>query len=351
MEKIIENHYKLYPESGMQDWFKLLYQSEFGNAHLSDNYKYNLEKLVEEISSCISIKSDIEDIGGNFMRVHLGWLAKSGLSYERFVKIMQLSRLRSKGAIDGFWQKVSILENSIIKLSIPISMEEFHSFEKKYHEAGCPLLSHSTKYKVLYSPSYRVICKEYAEKMDLWTQVEKLVNHAKKNKTTINIAIDGMSTAGKTSLSEMFDKLFDCNIIHMDDFFLRKHQRTYERSLQPGGNVDYERFKQEVAINLMSDTGFIYYAYDCRSNLMDEKKAFPKTLNVVEGSYSMHPYFGNIYDIRIFMETDKESQLDRVLKRNGEEMFDRFKDEWIPLENNYIKNCKIKEKCDFIFRT
>ena len=27
--------------------------------------------------------------------------------------------------------------------------------------------------------------KEYAEKMDLWTQVEKLVNHAKKNKTTI----------------------------------------------------------------------------------------------------------------------------------------------------------------------
>lgn len=356
MEKIIEKHYMLYPESKMADWFKLLYQSEFGNNHIPDNEKLNLKVLIDEIKCKKSNKTDIEDIGNNNMRVHLGYLEKSGLSYGRFVKIMMESRSMSKGSPDGFWSKVTLLEKAFKRLSVPITTDEFHEFEKKYIEdenstGSCHLLSHSDTYKEKYNPSYRVICSEYAEKMDLWAQVEKLVNHAARNKTTVNIAIDGMSTAGKSYLADMFSKIFDCNIIHMDDFFLRKQQRTYDRFLQPGGNIDYERFRQEVAFNLTSETGFIYYAYDCHSCNMSEKKAYPKTLNIVEGAYSMHPYFGNIYDLHIFMETDKKTQLERVLKRNGEELFERFKNEWIPLENTYIKSCKIKEKCDFVFRT
>ncbi len=351
MEKIIEKHYKLYPESEIKDWFKLLYQSEFGNAHMPNDYKYNLLKLTEEICSKKSSKSDIEDIGNGYMRVHLGWLAKSGFSYERFVRIMMLSKEMSQGSTDGFWQKVSVLEKSVIKLSMPILMDEFYRFEKQYYEAGCPLLNHSEIYRNSYSPSYRVICSDYANKMDLWVIVEKLVNHAIKNRTTVNVAIDGMSTSGKSSLANIFSKIFDCNIIHMDDFFLKKHQRTYERFMQPGGNIDFERFSREVVQNLKTDSGFIYYAYDCHTGLMNEMKISPKSLNIIEGSYSMHPFFGNIYDVRIFMETDKKTQMQRVLDRNGEEMLDRFKNEWIPLENTYFKNFKIKENCDFIFRT
>ena len=245
----------------------------------------------------------------------------------------------------------SVLENAIKQIPIPINLDEFLIFEKDYFEKGCPVISHSDIYKAEYMPSYRVIRSEYAEKLDMWALVEELVESAKIHKTTVNIAIDGMSASGKTSLAEDFLQLFDCNVIHMDDFFLKPDQRTYDRFLHPGANIDYERFKQEVANNLNETTGFIYFAYDCHTGYMTEKKARAKHLNIIEGAYSMHPYFGNIYDIRIFMETDKRTQRDRILKRNGKQMLERFEQEWIPLEDTYLQSFSIKQSCKFIYRT
>ena len=66
----------------------------------------------------------------------------------------------------------------------------------------------------------------------------------------IVIAIDGNCTAGKTTLAAVLEKEYDCNVFHMDDFFLRPQQRTAERYAEPGGNVDYERFQEEVLIPL-----------------------------------------------------------------------------------------------------
>ena len=40
---------------------------------------------------------------------------------------------------------------------------------------------------------------------------------------------------------------FDCNLFHMDDFFLRMEQRTPDRMKETGGNVDYERFYETVS--------------------------------------------------------------------------------------------------------
>jgi len=351
MERVIRNQYLLYPKSEICDWFKLIYQSEFGNTHMSSNAKLVQEELVKEMKTAKDTDHHKEDIGNGHYRINLGWLKNSELSVEVFNRILMLSREMSEGTFDGFWKKISVLEQSIKDIPIPVNLNDFHAFEQDYFKKGCPLLNHSEIYKEEYKPSYRVVRKEFAEKIDLWIMTEKLVEHAKRNGTFVNIAIDGMSTSGKTTLGQMFEKLFDCNVIHTDDFFLKKNQRTYERLTQPGGNIDYERFKHEIVNNLNEPTGFIYYAYDCRTSQMSEKKAISKHLNIVEGAYSMHPYFGNIYDIRIFMETDKLTQLERVLKRNGEELFDRFKNEWIPMENKYHNIFKIKENCTFIYRT
>lgn len=40
------------------------------------------------------------------------------------------------------------------------------------------------------------------------------------------VAIDGQCASGKTTLGEMLARRFDCNLFHMDDFFLRPEQRT-----------------------------------------------------------------------------------------------------------------------------
>ena len=64
------------------------------------------------------------------------------------------------------------------------------------------------------------------------------------------IAIDGRCASGKTSISTELQNQLDCNIIHMDHFFLRPEQRTPERLNIPGENVDHERFSTEVLISL-----------------------------------------------------------------------------------------------------
>ena len=58
------------------------------------------------------------------------------------------------------------------------------------------------------------------------------------------VSIDGPCAAGKTTLAGKLSELYDCNVFHMDDFFLRPEQRTPARFAQPGGNVDYERFQE-----------------------------------------------------------------------------------------------------------
>ena len=60
------------------------------------------------------------------------------------------------------------------------------------------------------------------------------------------VAIDGGSASGKTTLGALLQSIYACPVFHMDDFFLRPEQRTPERYAQPGGNVDRERFWQEV---------------------------------------------------------------------------------------------------------
>ena len=69
---------------------------------------------------------------------------------------------------------------------------------------------------------------------------------AQFNPSQLLIAIDGMCGSGKTTLGQLLQSVYDCNLFHMDDFFLRPEQRTPERMAQVGGNVDYERFQKEI---------------------------------------------------------------------------------------------------------
>jgi len=160
------------------------------------------------------------------------------------------------------------------------------------------------------------------------------------------IAIDGMSAAGKTTLGELLHEEFpESNLFHMDDYFLQPHQRTEERLAEVGGNVDYERFKEEIILHLKDHEDFHHRVYDCQTQkLGSEVHTAWKPLVIIEGSYSHHPYFGEPYDLRIFCEIPEEEQRNRILKRNGPEMFEHFVNEWIPKENDYFKTYKIREK-------
>lgn len=179
-------------------------------------------------------------------------------------------------------------------------------------------------------------------------ELYRLIERKMKDKNPVLLAVDGRCGSGKSMLAERLADRYAASVIHMDDFFLRPEQRTIERLSEPGGNVDRERFMQEVVRPLQEGREkFEYQRYDCtRQELAGTVHIVRSPLIIVEGAYSCHPYFGDIYDLRLFMDIDPGIQKERIAARNGREMLSRFVDEWIPKEEAYFEKFRIKEKCD-----
>lgn len=171
---------------------------------------------------------------------------------------------------------------------------------------------------------------------------------AMAEKDRILIAIDGSCTSGKSTLAALLARELDCNVFRMDDYFLRPEQRTEERLAQPGGNVDYERFREEVLLPLKTGMPFFYRPYDCGTGKLKAPVAVtPKRISVIEGSYSHHPFFEGPYDIKVFLKVSPEVRLVRIGQRPAF-LRTRFEEEWIPMEQRYFEAFDIESKADIV---
>ena len=179
--------------------------------------------------------------------------------------------------------------------------------------------------------------------------VQNAIQQLLSEKETVIVAIDGNCTSGKTTLANQLAANYDCNVFHMDDFFLRPEQRTPARFAEIGGNVDYERFSEEVLLPLKSGKPFSYRPFDCNTfQLTVPVAVMPKKLNIIEGTYSLHPYFGEVYDLEVFLSITPKLQRERILQRPAF-LHKRFFEEWIPMEQHYFDGLHIPDKCDLFF--
>ena len=172
----------------------------------------------------------------------------------------------------------------------------------------------------------------------VWNDITAQIDQLLAQKDFVLVAIDGKCTSGKTTLADRLQESYDCNVFHMDDFFLRPEQRTPERYAEVGGNVDYERFQAEVLTPLITGKPFFYRPFDCKTfTLSDPVAVTPKRLNIIEGSYCRHPYFGDPYDAKFVLTITPELQRQRILQRPAF-LHQRFFEEWIPMENRYLES-------------
>ena len=184
--------------------------------------------------------------------------------------------------------------------------------------------------------------------MDMKKIIEK-INQIKQNKKLVLIGIDGPCASGKTTLADKLAQELGVQVIRADDFFLPFEMKTPHRLSQAGGNIHYERFKEEVSLGIESGKAFEYGVYKCAEGRIAEKKrVIPEGIIIVEGSYSLHPKMGLDYDLRIFVEAPLDLRLERILVRNGKEKLEMFKEKWIPMEDAYFENYKIKATCNMI---
>ena len=166
------------------------------------------------------------------------------------------------------------------------------------------------------------------------------------------VAVDGRCASGKTTLAEILKQKGSCQVIHMDDFFLRQSQRTPERFAEPGGNVDRERLAEEVLEPLKQGQSALVRRMDCSvMEIKDKETITPQGVIVIEGSYALHPELRKYYNLSVFMDVESKDQLERIRKRNGDNKLVMFENRWIPMEEQYFSSCSVKECADLYINT
>lgn len=169
-----------------------------------------------------------------------------------------------------------------------------------------------------------------------------------KNKQHLILAIDGMSASGKSTLANELHQLLGGNLFHLDDFFLPLEKRTKERLEEPGGNVDYERFLEEVLIPISKQETVYYRRFDCSTMTLQKASVINySSINIIEGSYAMHPIFTKYYTDCVVLYVSPQTQLQRLKVRSPNQL-DMFVHRWIPLENQYFKYYQIYQKYPYI---
>lgn len=181
----------------------------------------------------------------------------------------------------------------------------------------------------------------------LYSKIEELLSV----KAKVLLAIDGNAASGKTSLATDLSKKYQGLVFHMDDFFLPPQLKTKDRLAKPGENIHWERFLQEILIPLKDNQEISYQKFNCHKNVFEGPiKVKPQKLIIVEGVYSLHPNLSSYYDIKIFLSLNEIFQKERLSKREKPLIFNRFLNEWLPLENIYFEAFNISSDCDFLLR-
>lgn len=182
-------------------------------------------------------------------------------------------------------------------------------------------------------------------------QLVATIKNIQKEKKVVLIGIDGRCASGKTTLGEELHEILGGNLFHMDDFFLRPEQRTKQRYQEPGGNVDRERFSEEVLKPLKEDRDFSYRPFDCKTMTLKDPVLVKKSnLSIVEGSYCLHPDLINFYDLKIFLDVSPAIQMKRIERRNPDKVID-FREKWIPYEERYFNVFHTRESSDIVLDT
>ncbi len=329
-----------------QDMIKLCYQAAFGAEHLLSDLTA-VERLFEqEFASVTEGASHLyEPISHDCCRVNLSAWKQRGLPsawlFQMFVESAAISS-GSAATFDSLLCEASVLCAAGLT---PFSCHDWEQALDAYRRDGGGAVHHSEAYRAAERPAYRLVNARFTR---LFPLLERLARHSQQDGVCI-VALDGRAASGKTTMAGQLSLILGAGAVHMDDLFLPEALRTPDRLNEPGGNVHYERFAQEILPGLMQPNAFSYRRFDCAAMDFGETRTVDASKwRIVEGAYSCHPFFGDYADIKVFCDVAPDEQLRRITLRNGAEKAKVFSERWIPMEERYLEHFEISQKADII---
>ena len=346
MTDFIKQQLALHPFIMPQDVIKMCFQAAYGAEHLLTDIEKVKGYFMSEYENCQpSDEPVMELIAPEVCRVNIAPWKKLSLPPEwLFQLFVQTASTRLPDGDKNFFEYVNqwskFVQDKNQGQALAFSFEELQQTVNEYFEkcGGKPqAVHHSQHYRDNERPAYRVISGPYVRLVPILAALAGMDGGV--------IAIDGRAASGKSTLAAGLKSVIGAEIVHMDDFFLPADMRTRERLNEPGGNVHYERFAEEVLPNLNDrSNAFEYRVFDCGTmSYNGTRKILPRKWLVVEGSYSHHPKLGCYADARVFSTIDAATQISRITARNGEKLAEMFATMWIPMEEKYFDEYKIAE--------
>lgn len=365
-KKILRQQVSAHPSMEPRDVVKLCYQTVFGAEHLLNDLEAAEKYFMREYEQVQSGQEEplYECIGEDIVRVNLGAWKNRMLPPEwLFRMFVETASRPSKGGKELFDTCIREAGSLAAEGFFRFDQAAWEEFLREYPLADPAAVHHSENYRKSEKPAYRLVHAGYMRLLPLLELIgekEREQRHipAGNGAVAINgqcaaencvVAVDGRCASGKTTLSGQLAKVTGGSVIHMDDFFLPMELRKEERLLEPGGNVHYERFLEEVIPFLKTGEDFSYRCFDCKKMELGQKRKIRGSgIIVVEGAYSCHPKFGEYMMIKAFCDVEPEEQLRRVAARDGELYLETFRQRWIPMEEAYFAAYSVKEQADVV---
>lgn len=345
---------KRHPSMEPQDVYKMIFQAAFGAEHLLQDREAAYHYFQKEYEA-LEPKDELlwEQISEKIYRVNMRAWKFRKLPAKWLFEMFVGSVSRQEEEKQDFKALVETATDTVKEGCFSFGYEDFGQYTEEYNKQGIRPVHHSENYRKTEQPAYRLVTGEYLRVLPIlevmaengWKAMEASVNG--ESKTPFIVAIDGRCASGKSTMARILSEVTGAGVVHMDDFFLPMELRTKERLAEPGGNVHYERFMEEVLPFLKEKGEFSYRRFDCSKMQPGENHLVADSLyRVVEGAYSHHPLFGEYADLKVFSRIEPEEQLVRIAARDGEAVLAMFRECWIPMEEKYFSTYQTKEKSD-----
>ncbi|MBR6570236.1 MAG: hypothetical protein IKK75_07255 [Clostridia bacterium] len=344
---LLKEHMEAYPRMDVQDAVKLAYQSAFGCGHLlpaQETCAGMIAKEMEAVGEDEAVPA-WTPIGNGLCRLNLASAPVCALGAEMIARMMVITdeTVRARGDNQARFEAILTQLHALAKGGeTPFAEEQLQAYLTEYRAQGCPVVSHTPAYRAAYRPAYRVVLSDLAQLIPVLLEEPSL------------IVIDGPCGSGKSTLAGLMARLFGTETVPMDDFFLPFDMRTPERLAQPGGNVHYERFDEEVLSNLERGKPVRWNRFNCSDGTLIPREIPVSDVVVIEGSYSHHPFFRKKLiqqnALLVYVSVKEDEQRRRIAERDPE-LLHMFETRWIPLEKNYFEAYDIQGAADVVIES
>ena len=161
------------------------------------------------------------------------------------------------------------------------------------------------------------------------------------------IGIDGLPVSGKSTLAETLEHELGAVCLYLDDFVMPpEHWPLPLRPAYPFPYIRHARFL-DAARALLTKRVCTYQPYDWASNRLAE----PRTLVagsrpvVIEGVSALDPTLAGLYDLRLWIESDRARALEAALARGAGQWADAWQNYFLSSIDLYLATAP-RERAD-----